>query len=983
MRSRPFHSLRSLAWAAGGLLLAAPCPLLLGEDADPATLAAPAPATASSIHSGDYPPLAAFDGNRRTRWASRATGQSEWLQLDLGATVALDQLIIHWEHAFASEYEIQVSTDGQQWETARHCPAGKGGREVLTGLGAQARFVRIVGLKPGPFGLFSIWEVEFPDPQVQALLAERRRAAEERQRQQGQLALAALRRQGVHELVFAVRPVVPEHWYANFGYYAAGGPSYFGNPNRLYRDGGRLCRLNLATGEATVLLDDPRGNVRDPQVHYDGRTLLFAYRPGGTEHYHLYEMQADGTGLRQLTDGPYDDIEPSYLPDGGIVFVSSRCQRWVNCWTTQVAVLYRCDADGQNLRPLSSNNEHDNTPWPLPDGRILYTRWEYVDRSQVDYHHLWVINPDGTGQMVFYGNLHPGIVMIGAKPVPGSDLIVASFSPGHGQTEHEGAVFLVDPRAGPDNPAAARRISRTDNFRDPWAFSERWFLAAQDHSLVLLDDQGNTRELHRLSPADIQAGLHCHEPRPLLARPREPAIPPRIHPAEPTGRLLLANVYEGRHLTGVAPGEIHKLLVLESLPKPINFTGGMDPLSYGGTFTLERVLGTVPVEADGSAHFEVPALRSVFFVALDRDDLAVKRMQSFVTLQPGEVTGCVGCHEQRARTPPTTDTLALPLAARRPPSRLEPIDDCPDVFDFPRDIQPILDEHCAGCHGYTATAQGGPYAGKLILTGDRGPMFSHSYFHLTVRRLFSDGRNQPVSNYAPRTLGSSASRILQLTDGSHHGVQLPPAQKKLLRLWIETGAPYPGTYAALGSGMIGGYAQNELVDTDFDWPTTRSGAAILERRCASCHTGERTLPRALSDELGISFWRFDLADPRLQFSRHRLFNLTRPEHSLLLLAPLSTEAGGFGICAAQNAGAGFATISDPDYQHLLDMVDAGRRYLEKIKRFDMPDFEPRPEWVREMKRYGVLAADSPTVGPLDVYAIEQKYWRSFWYQPPE
>ena len=104
-----------------------------------------------------------------------------------------------------------------------------------------------------------------------------------------------------------------------------------------------------------------------------------------------------GTGLRQLTDGPWDDIEPSYLPDGSIVFASSRCQRWVNCWLTQVAILCRSDVDGRNLQPLSSNNEHDNTPWPLPDGRILYTRWEYVDRSQVDYHLLWVVNPDGTG----------------------------------------------------------------------------------------------------------------------------------------------------------------------------------------------------------------------------------------------------------------------------------------------------------------------------------------------------------------------------------------------------------------------------------------------------------------------------------------------------------------------------------------------------------------------------------------------------------
>ena len=211
---------------------------------------------------------------------------------------------------------------------------------------------------------------------------------------------------GTEDLVFAARGLnqTDGHWYANFGYYSH-------DPGRkAYAEGTKLYRLNLRTGALATLLADPTGGVRDPQVSYDGKHILFAYRPGGTENYHLYEMDLarpvavaarDSVGgspfaVRRITDGPYDDFEPAYLPDGGIVFVCSRCKRWVNCWLTQVAVLHRCDADGGNLRALSSNNEQDNTPWPLPDGRILYTRWEYVDRSQVDFHHLWTANPDGT-----------------------------------------------------------------------------------------------------------------------------------------------------------------------------------------------------------------------------------------------------------------------------------------------------------------------------------------------------------------------------------------------------------------------------------------------------------------------------------------------------------------------------------------------------------------------------------------------------------
>ena len=212
-------------------------------------------------------------------------------------------------------------------------------------------------------------------------------------------------------------------------------------------------------------------------------------------------------------------------------------------------------------------------------------------------------------------------------------------------------------------------------------------------------------------------------------------------------------------MAGVKPGEIKKLLVLETLPKPINYTGGMEPLSYGGTFTLERVVGTVPVEPDGSAYLELPALRSFFFVALDGDDLSVKRMQSFLTVQPGEVFSCVGCHEQRQQAPPLGK--AYLKALRRRPSRITPIADAPDVIDFPRDIQPILDKHCVACHDYDATEKGGPRAGGVILSGDRGPMYSHSYYALSARGQIRDGRNLAKSNYPPRAFGSAASPIMK------------------------------------------------------------------------------------------------------------------------------------------------------------------------------------------------------------------------------
>ncbi|HLX61027.1 MAG TPA: hypothetical protein VKX17_07070 [Planctomycetota bacterium] len=776
---------------------------------------------------------------------------------------------------------------------------------------------------------------------------------------------------GIDEVVFCARQNGKDpHWYANFGHY---GPF----PDRKpYGDGGRLYKLNLHTLKTTTLLNDPRGGVRDAQVHYDGRTIVFSYRTGGELYYHLYEIDADGRNLKQLTDGEFDDIEPTYMPDGGIVFVSSRCKRFVNCWLTPVATLHRCDREGRNIRAISSNNEHDNTPWVLADGRLLYTRWEYVDRSQVHFHHLWSANPDGTNQTTFFGNMIPGTTMIDAKPVLNSQKIVVSFSPGHGRTEHDGFVTVVDPYAGPDEPSFARQITKSADYRDPWAFSENAFMAAHGTTIVLIDGKGKVEELFKLSADDIQAGLQCHEPRPILAHARERVIPERVDESATTGQLVLGDIYDGRNMTGVERGQIKKLLVLESLPMPVHYTGGMEPISYGGTFTLERIAGTVPVEADGSAYVELPALRSFFFVALDENDLSVKRMQSFLTVQPGEVSSCVGCHEQRTRTPQYMPSSTV-QAATRAPSKVEPILDVPDVLDFPRDIQPILDRHCLKCHDYDKRD------GDVILSGDHGPMFSHSYFTLTIRNQVADGRNRPKSNYAPRMLGSSASPLMKKLDPSHYGVQVSALERKTIRLWIDSAGAYPGTYAALGTGSIGMHTENKMDRDDLKWPSTLAGAESLKQRCGACHTDQRALPLTVTHDQFRAPWE-DLSanDPRRHYSRHLIYNLSRPEKSLLLLAPLSAQSGGYGICNKKSGAAPvFASANDADYLKILAAISEAKKHLDEIKRFDMPDFKPRVDWVREMKQYGVLPRDLPADAPLDVYAVERKYWQSLWYVP--
>jgi hypothetical protein len=493
----------------------------------------------------------------------------------------------------------------------------------------------------------------------------------------------------------------------------------------------------------------------------------------------------------------------------------------VACWKVPVANLHRCDGDGGNIRMFSSNAVTENTPAVLPDGRLLYTRWEYNDRSQLAYRHLWTVNLDGTGQMAYFGNMYPtgmpsniaaktgnvvnynnvpgAEAMLDSKPIPGTRSVVSIFSPGHGRREHHGFVTIIDPRRGPDHQPFARRLHPDVNWRDPYPLSPASFLVVRNRELHLMDDQGRTRLLHTL--ADPRPAMQLHEPVPILPRQRERLTAERVNLHSAQGRLVLADITRGRNMEGVARGEISELLVLEQLPAPFHNSPGFDGISLWGPFTIARILGTVSVEADGSAYFEAPAMRSLFFVALDEEDLSVKKMQSFVTLQPGETTSCVGCHEPRTVTPANPGRATL-QAVQRPPSRIEPVEGVPQIVDFRRHIQPILDKYCIECHGENHPD------GGICLTGSRG-VPSHgagrvlaSYVELVQRHEeVVDGRNAH-GNRDPRRIGSSASKLMTRIDGSHYNVRISPQEARIVRMWLDSGAVANGTYAIMDGGTV-------------------------------------------------------------------------------------------------------------------------------------------------------------------------------------
>ena len=774
-------------------------------------------------------------------------------------------------------------------------------------------------------------------------------------------------------LVFCTRlPYHDGHWYANIGYYSTNenAKAYYGNGKP---DKSLLYRYHIASKEKRVIFDAKGGGIRDPAVHYDGKTILFSYRPHGTDYYNLYTIQSDGSNLRQITSGVWDDYEGCWLPDGGIVFVSTRCKRWVGCWYTQVGVLHRCNADGSGLKQLSANIEHDNTPCVLPDGRILFMRWEYVDRSQVEYHALWTMNPDGTAVNVFYGNMHSWTAMLDAQAIPDTQEVIVSFSPGHGVNDHRGNPTIVSVTRGPDCKEAAARIGKRHDIRDPFPLSKDLFLMACWKNILVTDRNGNEVTLY------TDPELNVHEPRPLLPRPREKVIPSRFpNPTSVEGQFVLQNVYVGRNMAGVQPGDIKKLLVLEVLPKPANFSGGMDLTSNLGTFNLERVLGTVPVEADGSASFIAPAGRPLFFVALDKDDLSVKRMHSFCNLMPGESYTCVGCHEERSSTADTKPATQTLLALQHRPSRIQPFEGFPDVFDYQRDIQPVLDRSCVSCHNAEKRA------GRMDLSAGLSVRFSKSYMALLLRRLVVDGANG-LGNRPPRSVGSSASPLLTYMRNGHKGTKVPEKDWRTVWLWLESGALYAGSCAGI----------RNVEEQDYygaAWGHAANGVhTVANKRCASCHKNE--LERNVN---GIPFndkirrekesktWGRPRAeyerltttnDPARYFDITQLVDLTNPERSAFLRVPLAKAAGGL----EHHGHAIFKDTNDPDYQFALACIQRGHKVYTDRPAWGMQGWKPNKDYIREMKRFGILPHGFDlTKDTFDPFKTDQRYWRSLW-----
>ena len=600
--------------------------------------------------------------------------------------------------------------------------------------------------------------------------------------------------------------------------------------------GGSLCVLDLTTGAVTELATELSGGVFNRfDLSFDAKTVIFDYKKSAKEGYRIYQIGLDGQGLRQLTFAEKDDeelvrrygygtndMQPCYLPDGSVLFTSTRCRTSTLCNSADVyttTVLHRMDADGQNLRRLSNNCVSEFSPAVLPDGRVLYMRWEYNRKGAGAVKGLWALRPDGSAASEVYGNLivDPESMLYG-RPVPGTPDKILFLGCSHwGPNNGVGTVILLDTKRDTASRDAMTLVTRDVDaqthggytflvdgkwvnestgtlgrlFKDPYPLSESLFLAAlkpkglawsdpNGYELCLLDGQGQATPLYR------DEEISCWHPYPVRTRVRPPlpAIPVDTKlAAQGLAQCIVADVYAG--LGSVPRGAVKQIRILEQTPRPWtarNTWGAGDRQAMAHTalgpnlLGMQAQYGVVPVEADGSANFLVPTDRNIYFQVLDEHGLAIQTERTYVNYQPGETRSCVGCHE-RARTGNAAQGLSVSQALKRPPSlpAAQPGEAAgKKLFDYERQIQPIWNARCVRCHDEKAAV-------GLNLTGGQTELHNVSYENLLAFGV-----------------GKARKGRLPLV-----GLQV---DENDVRAYVEYAPPYFfGAYTSLLAAMFGGF----------------------------------------------------------------------------------------------------------------------------------------------------------------------------------
>lgn len=604
------------------------------------------------------------------------------------------------------------------------------------------------------------------------------------------------------------------------------------------------------------------GSFVSPELSYDGKTIYFAYsqtqekgenwsREIDTDayvercwtpekSYHIFKVDLDGSSLVQLTDGDWNDFDPCCLPDGRIAFVSERRGGYLRCGgrPCPTYTLHGMNPDGSDIVCLSYHETHEWHPSVNHDGMLVYTRWDYVDRDTNVAHHPWVTTPDGRDARAIHGNyptqrgVRPWMEM-DIRAIPGSHRYVSTAAGHHGQAY--GSLVIVDPAvedddamapvkritpevAFPEAEGGKKNIRGLHAFATAWPLSEDYYLCAYDyraknHGIYIVDSFGNRELLYRGDDTP------CLGPIPLRPRPVPPVVPHRTAEgfspmadaapnatAEGTETVTVINVYDSR-LEWPEDTRITALRVIQVLPKT---TPSVDQPRIGiaRQTNARAVLGTVPVEADGSAYFYAPAHKPIYFQALDERGMAIQSMRSVTYLHRGEKLTCQGCHERRNSAAPRPANSVV-AALQREPSTIQPEAEGSNPFSYPRLVQPVLNEHCVNCHEKEEDAPN-------LSGGDTGFYPSYAYlapkygfFFNSFNGSFEDPSPIGGARTEPGNFGARTSKLLAYLQGEHHDVKLNDEDLRRITLWLDCNSDFYGSYE-----NIEAQSRGEVV-----WPT--------------------------------------------------------------------------------------------------------------------------------------------------------------------
>ncbi len=591
------------------------------------------------------------------------------------------------------------------------------------------------------------------------------------------------------------------------------------------------------------------GSFLSPEVSFDGETVYFAYtqaegQPGNPEYndpppeeawtpetsFHIFKVNADGTGLMQLTDGPENDFDPCVLPDGRIAFISERRGGFLRCGRhCPVYTLFSMEPDGSDIVCLSFHETHEWNPSVNHDGMIVYTRWDYVDRDTNVAHHKWITFPDGRDPRSLHGN-YPGNrrqdrpwMEMQIRAIPESHRYVAVAAAHHG---HEfGSLVLIDTRIEDDGAMSqVTRLTPETPFPEselmgregmvygtPWPLSEMDYLCvydaeAKNRGIFWLDANGN-RELIYRDPE-----ISCISPMPLQARPKPQIIPTKTTQTalarqkaggDPPATIQVVNVYES-DFDWPPNTKIHALRIIQVLPKTTP-APNVPRIGVAQQTNARAILGTVPVEPDGSAYFEAPVGKAIYFQALDEQGMAVQSMRSATYVHPGEQLTCLGCHENKHSTYLATH---FPSAFTRAPSPITPEPEGSNPFSFVRLVQPVLDRGCVSCHLEHPDAP--DLSGDIEENG-----FSRAYnnlaaefgfyFQVTNGSFHIDG-----SRTIPGEFGARASKLMTHLTESHPEVHLTDEELRRLIIWLDANSEFYGAYESIEAQQHGEIVEPSL-----------------------------------------------------------------------------------------------------------------------------------------------------------------------------